>query len=331
MGVVLARMGRFEESKRAFLQALACQEKTFGPLQQDVGTTLNRLGSVETELGDLETARATYQRALETFVKVYSPAHPLAADSLVGLGRLQLESGDVDGAEKSLRRALAIQEDALGTDHPKVAETLVDLARMSWARKDAQGALLSALRGEDILRRQFDQVVRSLSESEALSYEKIRATGIDLAVSVLASGSAGDRSPGSVEKVWSELVRSRALVLDQIASRHRILSSYRSPELKGLLRESAAAANRLAALVVRGPNPDHPEDYRKSLAEAAAEKEKLERELAQKTGDTQEKDAERPLALAELRSALPEGAALLAYVKYRRTDAGASGAALPSH
>jgi CHAT domain-containing protein/tetratricopeptide (TPR) repeat protein len=322
MGVLLARMGRFDEAKQLFLRALASQEATFGPFQQDVAATDDRLADAEAQLGDDQAAQRHYQRALEIIEKVYGPAHPLIAQSLNGLGSLQVDAGDLEGAEASFRRALSIREESLGMDHPQVAETLVGLARVSWARNDAPGTLRATLRAEDILRKQFNQVMRGLSESEALGYERIRASGLDVALSVLASTPAVNRGPDTVRDVWSALARSRALVLDRIAARHQTVASGCAPELRPLAREAAAATQRLATLVVRGPDPDRPQDYRKSLAQAAAEKEKLERDLARKSGESQAVRPEQPLSLAGLRSALPDGTVLLAFVEYVRTPAG---------
>jgi len=330
MGDLLARMGRFDEAKRVFLQALASQEATFGTFQQDVAITYNRLAGAEAQLGDDQAARRHYERALEIIEKVYGPEHPLIAQSLNGLGSLQFGAGDLEGAEASFHRALSIREESLGMDHPQVAETLVGLARVSWARNDAPGTLRTTLRAEDILRKQFNQVIRGLSESEALGYERLRDSGLDVALSVLASTPAANRGPDTVRDVWSALARSRALVLDRIAARHQTLASDHSPELRPLVRAAAAATQRLATLVVRGPDPDRPQDYRKSLAQAAAEKEKLERDLALKSGQSAGERPEQPLGLAGLRAALPDGTALLAYVHYARTPTGATVGVPPS-
>src|SRR5262249_15532220 len=157
----------------------------------------------------------------------------------------------------------------------------------------------------------FTQVIRGLSESEALSYEKVRASGLDVALSVLASGKAGDKTPGAVRDVWDAITRSRALVLDLVAARHQTLALYATPELRELVRERAAATQRLSSLVVKGPDPDHPQGYRDAVSRAAEEKERIERALAAKTGESDA--ADRAVAEDRIRAALPEGAALLAY------------------
>ena len=329
MGNLLARLGRPADAKRLFQLALASQEATFGPVHQDVAVTLNRLGAVEWDSGDASSARQHYERALQVLEKVYSPTHHLVAVSLEGLGELQLAAGDLDAAERSLRRALSIREEALGPEHPQVAETLVGLARVEWGRGRAREALSSALRSEEILRKHFGQVIRGLSESEALSYEKVRASGLDVALSVLASGKTGDRTSGAVREVWDAITRSRALVLDLVAVRHQMLALYGTPELRQLVRERAAATQRLASLVVKGPDRDHPQGYRDAVSRAAQEKEHIERELAARTGEADESD--RSVAEDRLRAALPDGTALLAYAQYRRVGAGIQRSGEPAH
>src|SRR6185295_9653772 len=106
------------------------------------------------------------------------------------------------------------------------------------------------------------------------------------------------------EKVWDELIRSRGLVLDEMASRHRAASGGEKPETASLARTLSASRNRLAALVVRGPISEQPEDFGAEIAKAEADKERAERNLAEKSAAFREQLARSRRGLAEVEAAL---------------------------
>ena len=327
LGAFRARAGDWEGALALLRQALAGQEKKFGPVHQEVGATVMTLARVEAESGDVASAREHYQRGIELFSKMFGPKHPENAHGLDGLAHLSLAAGDLEGADSSLRQAQTIREEILGPDHPDVAEGLVDLARLEWRRGDGAAALRDAFRAEAILQRHFGAAIRGFSEREALAYQRIRATGLGVAFSVLASLPPAERPADALTEVWNAVIRSRSLVLDQIASRHEVAGEQRGGPSADLMRRLAMAANRLARVVVQGPSVSHPETYRPRFEQALAEKEKLEHELASLT----EGSGGSPVADVSLHgvlAALPEGTGLAAFVQFPRSQS-SSGEAVP--
>ena len=318
LGDFRARAGDWEGSLGLLRAALAGQEKKFGPVHQEVGVTLLALAEVEAKSGDAVSAAEHYRRGIDVFSKLFGPKHPEIAKGLDGLAHLSVATGALDDADATLRQALTINEEILGPEHPQVAEALVDLARLEWSRGDGAGALRDAFRAEAILQRHFGAALRGFSEREALAYQRIRATGLGVVFSVLTSMAPSDRPADAVTEAWSAVVRSRSLVLDQIASRHEFAGEGGRGAPAGLMDRLAAAANRLARVVVQGPSVAHPEAYRARFERALAEKERLEHELALAYGT--DGDSATNVSLPSVGSMLPAGTGLVSFVQFPRPE-----------
>ena len=79
--------------------------------------------------------------------------------------------------------------------------------------------------------------------------EGVRASGLDLALTL-----AVDRAntPLARSEVFDAVIRSRALVFDELAARHRSAYGSGDPEVKQLADQLSSARARLATLVFRG-------------------------------------------------------------------------------
>ena len=113
-------------------------------------------------------------------------------------------------------------------------------------------ALRTALRAEEIGREHHRLMARGLPERQALQYRAAQALRLDVAASLLV------RQPeallGWTREVWDGVIRSRALVLDEMAARRRVVGT--AEEIARLGLALGEARERLANLVVRGPGDD---------------------------------------------------------------------------
>ncbi len=203
------------------------------------------------------------------------------ACSLDGLASSLSVAGDRAGAQPLYERALAIQENALGPDHPNVAGSLASLANLSLTQGQRKESAALALRAEKIARKHFCATARVLPERQALALAGLRSSGLSTAISLLVE-------PPDLEtkrEILDALVRSRALVLDEMASRHRSLKTSDDLEIEHSAASHRAAVARYATLLVRGPDAEHPERYRPLLEQARQEMEGAERRLRQKLWD----------------------------------------------
>jgi len=319
---LLAGMGNFAGARRLLQIVVSDQERVLGPAHADLGPSLNRLADVELRMGELPAARRHFERALAILDKAYGPGHPESAVSLDGLGRLRDLAGQSLRAEDFFRRGLAVRRAKLGSTHPAVAEELTNLARVHWSLGNARRAFEESLQAEDILRAHFGRSLRGLSEREALEYERIRASGLSTALSVLAPTPSRNLPEDAVARAWMSLVRSRALVLDEMAGLHRAVGGNDDPALAGLFRDLVAATNRMASLVVRGPDPGNPDRYIAELEGATMEKETLERRLAEKSASFRSRMDQDRSTIVDLRNAVPRATALVAFALYDRSEPG---------
>jgi hypothetical protein len=98
---------------------------------------------------------------------------------------------------------------------------------------------------------------RGLAEREALSYASVRDSGLDMVLSLAAD----DPAPARAGPALDSLIRSRAVILDEMARRHRLAMITDDPEAAALAAELSAARSWLAHLTVQGAGDLEPEQY----------------------------------------------------------------------
>lgn len=332
IGLLAAEMGDPQGAKPYAERALAISEKTLGPDHPRVGEQLFNLAELLATLGDAAGATASAERALRILEAAHGPDHPLVAYALKSLGRARVLAGHPEEARPLFERALRLSEQELGPDHPLVAQCLVALARVQ-PPVAAPAALDMALRAERISRAQFQRTARGLSEREALRYVETRVSGLDTGLAVIAAAPPGAQPPDAARRLLDETVRSRALVLDEMAARQRALAGAESSDIAPLITALDAARARLIRLVTPDAASRSPSGYRDRLRDAQDSTDKAERALAEKSLEFRDDLRRRGTGLAEVTANLPGDSALVAYVRYRGAaalpgaDAGSTSAA----
>jgi CHAT domain-containing protein/tetratricopeptide (TPR) repeat protein len=321
VGDVLRHQGNFGDAADYYQRALTIWEKKV-PESIDVAYNLNGLAGLARAQGNISQAMEYDRRALECGQKS-CPDSWCVVDIINDLGELAYEQGDLATSESYLRRAMDIREKSLGPVHPLLASTLNDLALTGAVQGRTSEALADALRAEIIGVEHLRLSVRTLSERQSLAYEGIRASGLDLALSLTASRA---NTPSARGEVFDAVIRSRALVFDELAARHRIAYAIGDPEVRQLADQLSSARTRLATLVLRGTGDAPPAEYRNLLDDAREKKEKAERTLAGKSIAFRREEERAQLGLKEILASLPKGAALVAFVRYARYDLQTPGA-----
>jgi len=243
LGVLVLQNGDRSRAMSLFGRAQRLWEETFGPRHGHVARSLVNQANLLMQVGDLAGARGLYERALSLREQAFGPDHYLTARSLADLARISARAGDVHQAQDFFTRALAIQRRDPEARGPELAGTLIDDARLILATGDSARALELALEAESLARVHFLRTSRGLSEPEALRYETVRSSGLDVALTTIEGIAGGD----GIGRVWDEAIRSRAMVLDEMAARHREGQS--SPRAESGLAEVAAAVPQRSVLV----------------------------------------------------------------------------------
>jgi CHAT domain-containing protein/Tfp pilus assembly protein PilF len=317
LAAALSTVEDYTRTRPLFERVVASQEKVLGPDHPEVATALSNLAYVLSQAGDAASAKPLYERALSIREKSLGADHPKVATALVNLGRFYLRTGNYHNAGPLLARALAIQENSLGPEHPDVAGTLSSRAELA-ARTGAKvEAFATAARAEALSRQHVRLTVRTLPERQALAYASWLPSALDLMLH-LASTRPGDSEMSAA--AWDAVIRARGMVLDEMAARNRVVSASEDPEVVVLTKALASARQRLAAAVVRGIRDDPPERYRRLLDQARSEKDRAERDLAQKSAQFREDQSLSRVGLSDLAAALPAKTALVGFVRYRRQD-----------
>jgi CHAT domain-containing protein/tetratricopeptide (TPR) repeat protein len=318
LGLIRKERGDLAGAKAAYERALTVLQKSLGEEHPSCIIVEEALANLLRKMGLLSDAKPVYARILAWRERTLGPRHPDVAIALYNLAYVLRQSGDPAGALPLVRRALAIDAEVFGPDHPKVASDMAELAEIDWLLGRYDSAVETAVKSEEIGRESFIRTARGLSEREALTYAGSVITGLDAGWAALAAAGPRGAPPDAARRLWDQVIRSRALVLDELAARHRSVGREESPETAALAQALDASRRDLAHLVVGGPDPKHPEEYQSQMLAALKDKESRERALAEKSlAFRAERDRTRA-GLTEVGRALREGLALVAYHRYER-------------
>ena len=158
--------------------------------------------------------------------------------------RVLTSSGDLISARSTAQQALATREAIFGSGHPLVAESRADLAAIEFGMGQPGRSLDGALDAERIGRDHLRFTVRYLPERQAMTYAAKRPKGLDLALSIIAAGSAADPSP-----VFEAVIQSRGVILDELAARARLTTA--DPASSTLNASLVSSRQRFANLMLR--------------------------------------------------------------------------------
>ena len=319
LAAILSRAEDYRRTRPLFERALAEQEAVLDPDHPDIAASASNLARVLEHTGDVATARTLYERALRVSEKAFGPDHPNVATALLNLAGLRSKAGDAAEGALLQKRALSIQQRQLGPEHPDVADTLSGLSLLEAHAGAAADAFATAARAEEIRREHVRLTARTLSERQALTYSTSATSALDVMLSVAATR---PDDQNTVTAAWDAVMRSRGLVLDEMAARHRVASTTEDPEIRALTASLASARQRLAAAVVRGIRNDPPERYRRLLDQARGDKDRAERDLAAKSAPFRDNLEKSRISVAELVASLPTNGAVVGFARYRRYDAG---------
>jgi CHAT domain-containing protein len=350
-----AKMGDLGEAERLQQQAINIWKTSLGEKHPFVARGLDGLAEIVAARGQNVRARSLYESAL-IIRRAVDPDHPDVAWTLTNLGRIDLRVGNVDAALREVNQAIAIYQGRGGSDepdhfarvlalrseielrrgdstaaratladaldirerifgktHPLAAETRAGLASTDFVMGDYGAALSETLEAERDGREHLRYMVRYLPERQSLTYGASRPKGLDLAISFAATDMQ------AAPRTFDALVKSRALVLDEMAARRRLTSDASAADMGPLWAKLTSARQRLANLVVRGPGDQKPDLYLKLVDDARKEKEEAERALAEKSATFREERKREEIGLDDVRAALPARTALVAFARYDRT------------
>lgn len=312
LALLLMELDEWELAQSRLERALQISVKAHGENHIATGLALSHLGYVHHKNGEYQIAQDYYVRGLDALAATPGLAPVASAGPMLDYAMLRYTLGDVDSAAALCQRSLATRESTYGPDHPYVALSLLYEAQMLAHRGETRAAFEMALRVEGIGREHMKVTSQTLAEREALLFARTRTQGLQLALRLVASEALPTPNHS---RAWDALVRSRALVLDEMARRSRSVAQAADSETRARAGAVAAARNRLADLAVRGAEGDL-QRYESDVREARLEKERAERRLAEVSAAFRAQLAEGEYGLGDVQRSMPESSALVAYAIY---------------
>ena len=310
LGGILREQGAAEQALPLFERALAIRQRALGAQHRDTALTLADIAAALSQMGQPDRAQQFASRALSVWEQTDTVDAPGFATVLALYARLQSSRGAFDDARRYFDRALAIRIRAFGVSHPDVAEIRADLALTLARLGNETEAYTSAVLAETSGREHLRLISRYLPERQALNYAANRPRALDLMLAIADTTE-------SVSGVLDAVIRSRALVLDEMAARRRG-STANGDALDALRARLASAEQRLANLLVRGSTEQTSKQYSSLVDTATHDKEEAERALAARSASFREQRNQAQSGLAEVRAGLPADAAMVSFVLFSR-------------
>jgi len=324
LAMVLVDLGLYADALPLQRRAVEIWEEALPAGHPSIADGLNILGWMLYLSGDPAAARPLFERALTLRRQRLGADHPLVSWTRENLA-LSLEAqGQHSEVLALLKQVCQDRRKQLGPGHPDVARAHYHLARALAREGDLTAAIDSALLAEDIGREHLRWMASALAEREALLYREARdrlslkTSGLDLALSLAMKAAPCPKLPA---RLLDHVIRSRALVLDELAERHQSLPKD-DVETVELRAEVLRASERYAQVKVRGPEASSSRDYRQLLDLLRDEKESAERALAQRSFRFRASLDSKRAGLREVSAALPTGSALVAYARHQRGGGG---------
>jgi CHAT domain-containing protein len=322
MGNTCRNSGAPADALAYLRRAAAIYEKVLGPQNSRLGGTLDNTGEVLAELKRYDESRQTLARALAIQTRELGPRHPWTANVIQGLARTEAADGNYEKARQLFEQNLDIWREKLGPEHPFTVVSMAGLADVLAHLGRYQEAMDMALESAAIRRENILLTVRTVDERQALQYSSLHTASMDTALSIAVQPGA---TAAEQARAWDALVRSRALVLDEMSARYRSIHSSADAEVAALARNVADARSQITKAVLQGPGPASPAEYKKRLDLIRGRLNAAEDQLAgASTGFRRERDQHR-VGFGEVRTALPNGSSLVAFRRYEKKNYHAAG------
>jgi len=305
LGNIHSNFGRATESVAAMERALRILENAGKSQARYAMVILNDLSVAHELSGDMESSRAVQVRLLEMHEAHLSPNHRWRATGLLRLASFASHDGDHEEALRLVERARGPLEDELGEGHATVTSLRVQIS----ATYTALGNLKEAWRWSRSAARSATTRIESplwhKSEWEAIGTSE--RSFLDLSVSLASRIETKEAHRTAYQDLlaWKGSV-SRGL----LRGRHRLIENL-TVEQEVIFGKLRACQTRLSTAVSSSASGE-------KLSRLREERGRLERELSDAIGH---RDDASSVELTDVRSALPDGSALVDFLVYNRLRA----------
>jgi len=323
LAAVYTLQGKYAEAESLYRHVLEIREATIaketpGGAHPGIAMAFHNLAWVATMQGDYARAEPLYRKAIEVWRRAFGFEHPRSISTLCDLAYNQLKLGEMASAESIYVHALDVAENTLGSEHPEVADVLEQLTAVMRLEGRYDEAVELASRAVTIRHRNFTQNALALSEEEALIFSRQLAQSVSGFVSCIRDAGLVDVYLPVLANV---IVRTKGCVSDEIFERQMTLFDLTDTTVARLGQELKGAKFDLASLCSSLPGEDI-DGYRTRVDSLEKLIERLESELALHSSTYRNRLHRKDLSFGELSGLLPDGAALVEYLRWNYLDPG---------
>jgi len=309
LGVIYARHGAYAQAEQCFKEALQIRRK----LESDhpfIAVILDHLAQLRLDQGDYASADSLFKQAVDILERRLGADHPDIAVLLNNFAALHRKKGDYAQAEALYRRALEIRERRLGPDHLSIANSLYQLAMLNQAKGDLAQAVNLLTRCNNLREEHLRRTLGAGSERQKLAYLNVFERETNDTISLHAQDAP--RNPAALNLAFTTLLRRKGRGLDAVADTLARLRLHATEQERAALDQLANARAQLAARTLRRAGAGNLGAYRSDIERLSAEIDKLEASLSAGVPEFQ-----APVTLAAVQAAIPSGAALVEFARYR--------------
>lgn len=130
LGIVLRKLGRYDEAEAVLAESIANRITAFGPRHPEVAAPLNALAVAQFERGDEVAAQGTFDRVIAHYRATGLEPRRLAV-SLSNRGELARRAGERFVAEVAFREALVLLDGTATATHPDRGFPLLGLVTLA--------------------------------------------------------------------------------------------------------------------------------------------------------------------------------------------------------
>ena len=304
LAVLYAKIGEYAQAEPLYLQARDIRKKVLGELHPDYATSLNNLAMFYRSMGEYARAEPLYLHARDILKIALGEEHPEYALNSNNLAFLYDSMGEYAKAEPLYLQAIRIKKKILGEEHPDYATSLNNLAGHYERIGEYARAEPLFLQSIAVSSATAEKAVPSRSDAEAMQWVAENHPRTDFLFSILRR-----HDPVETIQPYQSIWKTKALAT-RLRSTQAIPNDA-APEVKKLAAELRDVRLRLAGLVTATPTPDQAKAYQQKLAEASAQKERLEKQLATVNPATKRVLSIRDAKVEDLLKVLPSKTAVV--------------------
>lgn len=313
----------FPEAEPMMERAAEIIGEVLGEDAPEYAECLDRLATIHEWYGEVAEAERLFSRAAEIYRDARGDGAPELAAVLNNLGNLYLSQRRLGEAEPLLLQATEMDRRTLGEGHPEFATNLHNLAVLYEASGRSRDARDAMRRASEIDDRTLSWVSSMSSERHRMAYLASIERNYHGHLSLLLrhhTGPASDVANAALDLVlWRKGLGTEALALQRDAAR-----ASDDPEVAATHERWAALRRTIAEGRLAGPGGGDPERYEASLAALDREREDLEVELARRVPRLDLERRLRASTRGPIAGLLPEGAALVEFVRLPVVDVDAA-------